>query len=663
MPAPSNDNFANAIALNGDSGTLQWYNNIGATAETGEPPNQGATVWFSWSPSSQFPLGAVFFDTREPDPQFIPPGDTPYLNTTLQVFLLENGNGVGALVEVSYLFAGKSGYPSGGFSRGSYDIVQASLAGGQPFYIRVDGVPTGWFQLSWGPSGGLPALGKCGNCTEGFGLKTKCVTTFKGTDFTTGDLKFEPDGGETAEERLYAVVRQSITIPAGSYMLRYCSGYYDFTALSLSIPGGNFSTVYGTMLVSAVLAYLTTNNVAAGLTLSPTNLSAGDPNLAIGDFAGTTYFDGTQFQGGILNNLSNYIVNGSVVTGSALTPPGIIGFATPTAVRFGENADVGTAEDQYYLATGQNCAVFTFQHSGGELQWVFVADFFALAILGDIFVGVGNVANHYNISTAPYLAEWESANGPISQLIGASGVPTYQLLQILPDISLIAVANISNPGNPTGNGVKNFLLSVKVHNNSVVGWGNVTFTPNGFFTAQDSTWYPGTPEVFTLQPSADNGQFQVDWNMTNSVGTFTLALSDAVGNPYPTFPITVTPAFNGTIPAGRNNISATTQSGQHVQISGFNPKITNIGNGVTLNLVWTITCTDNHGNTVQLATDFSQTQITDFSNSLVRNTGVGGTDQFNVYVPYVAGRQLIFTYTLVDAPNTFPPIILDASTP
>ncbi len=49
---PPNDNFANAIALSGSSGTVTG-SNIGATVETGEPSSIDASVWFDWTvPSS-----------------------------------------------------------------------------------------------------------------------------------------------------------------------------------------------------------------------------------------------------------------------------------------------------------------------------------------------------------------------------------------------------------------------------------------------------------------------------------------------------------------------------------------------------------------------------------------------------------------------------------
>src|SRR5688572_8944435 len=48
---PSNDDFANAAALAGESGTSDWTN-LEATKEAGEPAHAGnsggASIWFSW---------------------------------------------------------------------------------------------------------------------------------------------------------------------------------------------------------------------------------------------------------------------------------------------------------------------------------------------------------------------------------------------------------------------------------------------------------------------------------------------------------------------------------------------------------------------------------------------------------------------------------------
>jgi hypothetical protein len=62
-PPPANDNFANAQAISGASGSVSGTN-VGATVEPGEPTIQdnagGASVWFRWTAPTS---GAVRFDT------------------------------------------------------------------------------------------------------------------------------------------------------------------------------------------------------------------------------------------------------------------------------------------------------------------------------------------------------------------------------------------------------------------------------------------------------------------------------------------------------------------------------------------------------------------------------------------------------------------------
>jgi len=62
-PPPANDNFANAQAISGATGSVT-ATNVGATVEAGEPTIQnvrgGASVWYRWTAPSN---GTVRFDT------------------------------------------------------------------------------------------------------------------------------------------------------------------------------------------------------------------------------------------------------------------------------------------------------------------------------------------------------------------------------------------------------------------------------------------------------------------------------------------------------------------------------------------------------------------------------------------------------------------------
>src|SRR5439155_2463123 len=69
LPAPSNDNFANAIALSGADASRSGDTNAGAMLQTGEPTTvagsaAGASVWYSWTAPAN---GMVVIDTATSD--------------------------------------------------------------------------------------------------------------------------------------------------------------------------------------------------------------------------------------------------------------------------------------------------------------------------------------------------------------------------------------------------------------------------------------------------------------------------------------------------------------------------------------------------------------------------------------------------------------------
>jgi hypothetical protein len=124
----SNDNFANAQPLSGNSGSVS-DNNVGATTEAGEPSiagvTTGASVWFSWTAPAS---GQATFDTF---------GSS--FDTVLGVY---TGNSVFALTPV----ASNDDYGSGYQSRASF-----AATSGVTYMIAVAGYrgASGAIVLNW----------------------------------------------------------------------------------------------------------------------------------------------------------------------------------------------------------------------------------------------------------------------------------------------------------------------------------------------------------------------------------------------------------------------------------------------------------------------------------------------------------------------------------
>ena len=194
MPAPANDNFANAIPLgNAQSGVVNG-SNVGATAEAGEPANFGKTVWWVWSTPPNADQIDYVFSTRFQGGQ---PAGQQWTNfaTELAIF---TGISVNALTEVArvQMYAGQ---------------LQGQIVLRNPgtYYIRVDGVngATGHIRLWWDLFFELQ-LGDCQGCpdTSAAGeTLVGCMTV----DITR---------------------RNFVNIPAGRglYIARYCRGVWNY---------------------------------------------------------------------------------------------------------------------------------------------------------------------------------------------------------------------------------------------------------------------------------------------------------------------------------------------------------------------------------------------------------------------------------------------------
>ena len=178
---PSNNDFANAVTLNGSSVVVSG-NNRGATPDAGEPdfmtedvnstdPGATRSVWYRWTAPGSGPATIDTCTTGPTDP----------INTLLAVF---SGTAIGSLNQVA---TNDNGCTSGAGSRVNFNAVQ-----GTPYRILVDGCCTvadrsGSFRLSlsgpggpllpFTPEGSAPTKGKPSN------------------DLTLGKLKLNKDNG------------------------------------------------------------------------------------------------------------------------------------------------------------------------------------------------------------------------------------------------------------------------------------------------------------------------------------------------------------------------------------------------------------------------------------------------------------------------------------
>lgn len=207
MPPP-NDNFTNAQVLDpAGINVAVPGSNIGATAEAGEPVNNGKTVWFRLTTPPAgglgFGSGAIFISTANGNA-------THPLRTVVQVFgstaIAPNPTTVATLREVDYLAAYKQAY--GGWDFGS--LVSFNVGHGATYYIRVDGVAAaeGNFVLTFGDYYAL-RMGACNRCAPSFGLGYACAG-FAASD-GSGLLGFG-----------------KISFPPGKYIVKYCGGTVQY---------------------------------------------------------------------------------------------------------------------------------------------------------------------------------------------------------------------------------------------------------------------------------------------------------------------------------------------------------------------------------------------------------------------------------------------------
>lgn len=143
MPPPANDNFANALAITGASGTTAGVDNTSATVEAGEPSGSGVhnyhSVWFKWTAPDS---GPVVFSTGAS----VATGGGP-LDTTLTVWV---GTSLGALAQVAVNDDNPDAPPGPPWDYTSK--VAFSAVAGTDYYLQVGAYSTadvGTVILAW----------------------------------------------------------------------------------------------------------------------------------------------------------------------------------------------------------------------------------------------------------------------------------------------------------------------------------------------------------------------------------------------------------------------------------------------------------------------------------------------------------------------------------
>ena len=267
---PPNDNFANAIALNGDTGTLT-ATNVNATREVGEPNSLGLmtdkSVWYSWIPTVN---GQATIDTIGSD------FDTTlivYQGTTITLL------GTVALNDEAVNKASR---------------VQFPVNAGQTYRVVVDGWNSefGNITLNWTATGEQPTPTPTPSPTP-TPTPTPSPTPTPPADMGIESFVASPDQLTTDQIVTFTLTARntgpgpahfpqfSITLPAGT-SFNFC---VPGCTPPLGSNGGTATFAGDTLAVNTPFNFSVTARVtsATGVTLHATaNVSSGvpDPNLS-----------------------------------------------------------------------------------------------------------------------------------------------------------------------------------------------------------------------------------------------------------------------------------------------------------------------------------------------------------------------------------------------
>lgn len=192
--------------------------NIGATAEAGEQPSYGKTVWFKWvSPDPR--NGATWrimtcYNANPLNSDGTKPKQTDF-DTILVVYQKTNPGNPWALNNLTEILRSDA---AGGWEKGS-EVFLPITSAGQEYYIRVDGKQfdkvtqkfvgaEGNYLLSWKALSDVRLL-SCSECAPETGPGWKCLGVITPSIFGESFPTFG-------------------TQPKGSYLLKYCGGAWNY---------------------------------------------------------------------------------------------------------------------------------------------------------------------------------------------------------------------------------------------------------------------------------------------------------------------------------------------------------------------------------------------------------------------------------------------------
>lgn len=233
MP-PVNDNLANATQISGDHGAT-GFTLVGATSETGEPGNNGSTVWFIWQNTLTTPytgsavrMGVnITFGTRwrpaQTGPTTIP--------TVITVWKASNIAQKPPFQFSDFVVGSSSTSNSWGWTKQGQVTVTAYV--NDWLAIRIDTYPGGpqgggtlWWELANEkmpfPCGCIPDGPNDsgdGNCLKAFAVSMTQPTIFN-----------------------YPTVGNA---PAGSYIMRYCGGAFTYDSQFANVEDPGYDGVLG----------------------------------------------------------------------------------------------------------------------------------------------------------------------------------------------------------------------------------------------------------------------------------------------------------------------------------------------------------------------------------------------------------------------------------
>jgi len=228
MPAPTNDNWANATVITGTTGTSSGTT-VGASMEVGEPAPIGGseTVWYKINlpaTTSMLPVDMWFCTAGAP------------VGMVIQVFQQGSPDTLANITECTY-----DNNHSHGLGYTTDAGVSVLCTPGVNYYIRVASRVTdvdGAFLLVYDPYQ-VMSLGSCANCPPKFG---------------TGGCLEQLLGSVTISNPTTSSQASFGSLPAGRYTVRYCHGAFYAWAVYL---GGTDTRPYpiGWFVTNQELAY------------------------------------------------------------------------------------------------------------------------------------------------------------------------------------------------------------------------------------------------------------------------------------------------------------------------------------------------------------------------------------------------------------------------